>query len=86
MSVLVPVALLISIAIIGGEDPGWLELSPGEFGRLSMLLSITMGFSLIAGLCGRYVVLVAIFYFPTMLGLLLGLVFALPSVFHSDLP
>lgn len=86
MSAFVPVALLVSLTIIVGEDPSWLGLSPGGFGRLSLLFSITMGFTLIAGLCGRYVLLVAVFYFPMMLALLVGLVFALPSIFHSDVP
>jgi hypothetical protein len=86
MSVLVPVVLLIGITMTLGDDPSRLGLSPGEFGQMSLLFSITMGFTVIAGLCGRYVLLVAAFYFPMMVGLLVGLALAVPFVFHSDVP
>lgn len=86
MSLLMPVALSIGFAVVFGDDPSRLGLSPGQFGRLSYLISITAGFALIAGLCGRYVVLVAAVYFPAMLVLLAGLILLLPSIFHSDFP
>jgi hypothetical protein len=86
MSVLVPVVLLIGITMTLGDDPWRLGLSPGEFGQISLLLSITMGFTLIAGLSGRYVLIVAAFYFPMMVGVLVGLALVLPSIFHSDVP
>jgi hypothetical protein len=86
MSLVVPVALLISTAIVFEGDPSPLGMSLGEFGRTTMFFSIAMGFVPIARLCGRYVVLAALVYFPAMLILLVGVVFALPSIFHSDVP
>jgi hypothetical protein len=86
MSLVVPVALLIGTAIIFAGDPSPLGMSLGEFGRMTMLFSIAMGFAPLVRLCGRYVVLGALFYFPMMLVLLMGVVFALPKIFHSDVP
>ena len=86
LSLLVPVALTIGFALMFGDDPSRLGMSPGQFGRLSYLISITTGFALLAGLCGRYVLLVAVVYFPMMLALLAGVILLLPSIFHSDFP
>ncbi len=83
LALLVPVVLYVGLTMTIGDR---LAIDPNEFLMLAALFSVTMGFTIIAGLCGRYVLLVVFLYFPVML-VLLGIVATnLPSIFHGDYP
>lgn len=84
LALLVPVAVQASLIIIFGGRVWDGGLSREGFDVLSMLFSTTIGFTLIAKYCGRYILAVAAAYFLLMVPLLLIVSLQLMATVHGE--